>query len=134
MTVNLDSEPWAEEMDELRGRACSGWERAWHAPKRATAEHRYGVQIKAIVIQEAGLAWFCIHRLPRANGIESRVDDVASIAVARRHWRAKDGVDGETLLRTLMAWAHDKRRVCSMARAPRPSQADDDRRTRKETD
>ncbi len=57
------------------------------APKRATGEHRYGVQIKAIVIQEAGLDGFWIHRLPRANGIESRVDDVASIAVARRHRR-----------------------------------------------
>jgi transposase len=88
---------------------------------RAKAEQRYGVQIKAIVIQEAGLDGFWIHRLLLANGIESHVVDAASIAVARRHRRAKtDAIDGETLLRTLMAWARGERRVCSMVRAPSP--------------
>ena len=42
---------------------------------RAKAEQRYGVQIKAIVIQEAGLDGFWIHRLLLANGIESHVVD-----------------------------------------------------------
>jgi transposase len=55
----------------------------------AKAEQRYGVQIKAIVIQEAGLDGFWIHRLLLANGIESHVVDAASIAVARWHRRAK---------------------------------------------
>lgn len=85
----------------------------------AKAEQRYGVQVKAIVIQEAGLDGFWIYRLLLANGIESHVVDAASIAVNRRHRRAKtDAIDGETLLRTLMAWARGERRVCSMVRAP----------------
>ena len=46
---------------------------------RAKAEQRYGVQIKAIVIQEAGLDGFWFHRLLLANGIESHVVDAASI-------------------------------------------------------
>lgn len=86
---------------------------------RTKAEERYGVRVKAIVIQEAGLDGFWIHRLLLANGIESQVVDAASIAVDRRHRRAKtDSIDGETLLRTLMAWARGERRVCSMVRAP----------------
>ena len=94
---------------------------------RAKAEQRYGVQVKAIVIQEAGLDGFWIHRLLLANGIESHVVDAASVAVDRRHRRAKtDAIDGETLLRTLMAWARGERRVCSMVRAP--SREDEDRR------
>jgi transposase len=94
---------------------------------RGKAEQRYGVQVKAIVLQEAGLDGFWIHRLLLANGIESHVVDAASIAVDRRHRRAKtDAIDGETLLRTLMAWARGERRVCSMVRAP--SREDEDRR------
>ena len=98
---------------------------------RAKAEQRYGVQIEAIVIQEAGLDGFWIHRLLLASGIESHVVDAASIAVARRHRRAKtDSIDGETLLRTLMAWARGERRVCSMVRAPSPEEEDRRRLTR----
>ncbi len=71
---------------------------------RAKAEQRYRVPVKTIVIQEAGLDGFWIHRLLLANGIESHVVDAASIAVDRRHRRAKtDAIDGETLLRTVMA-------------------------------
>ena len=98
---------------------------------RAKAEERYGVRVKAIVIQEAGLDGFSIHRLLLANGIESQVVDAASIAVDRRHRRAKtDSIDGETLLRTLMAWARGERRVCSMVRAPSPEEEDRRRLTR----
>ncbi len=87
--------------------------------------------IKAIVIQEAGLDGFWIHRLLLAEGIESHVVDAASIAVNRRHRRAKtDAIDGETLLRTLMAWARGERRVCSMVRAPSPEEEDRRRLTR----
>ncbi len=98
---------------------------------RAKAEQRYGVPIRAIVIQEAGLDGFWIHRLLLAEGIESHVVDAASIAVNRRHRRAKtDAIDGETLLRTLMAWARGERRVCSMVRAPSPEEEDRRRLTR----
>ncbi len=98
---------------------------------RAKAEQRYGVPVKVVVIQEAGLDGFWIHRLLDANGIESHVVDAASIAVDRRHRRAKtDSIDGETLLRTLMAWARGERRVCSMVRAPSPEEEDRRRLTR----
>ena len=98
---------------------------------RAKAEQRYGVRVKAIVIQEAGLDGFWIHRLLIANGIESRVVDAASIAVDRRHRRAKtNSIDGETLLRALMAWARGERRVYSMVRAPSPEEEDRRRLTR----
>ena len=81
------------------------------------------MRVKAIVIQEAGLDGFWIYRLLLANGIESQVVDAASIAVDRRHRRPKtDSIDGETLLRTLMAWARGERRVCSMVRAPSPEE------------
>ena len=98
---------------------------------RAKAEQGYGVRVKTVVIQEAGLDGFWIHRLLLAEGIESHVVDAASIAVARRHRRAKtDSIDGETLLRTLMAWARGERRVCSMVRAPSPEEEDRRRLTR----
>src|SRR5271169_5233463 len=98
---------------------------------RARAEQRCGVQIKAIVIQEAGLDGFWIHRLLLAHGIESHVVDAASIAVDRRHRRAKtDSIDGEMLLRALMAWARGERRVCSMVRAPSLEEEDRRRLTR----
>ena len=98
---------------------------------RAKAEQGYGVRVRTVVIQEAGLDGFWIHRLLLAEGIESHVVDAASIAVARRHRRAKtDSIDGETLLRTLMAWARGERRVCSMVRAPSPEEEDRRRLTR----
>jgi transposase len=98
---------------------------------RAKAEQRCGAPVKAVVIQEAGLDGFWIHRLLIANGIESHVVDAASVAVPRRHRRAKtDSIDGETQLRTLMAWARGERRVCSMVCAPSPEEEDRRRLTR----
>jgi len=80
-----------------------------------------------IVIQEAGLDGFWIHRLLVQNGITSHVVDAASIAVNRRHRRAKtDKIDGVKLLRTLMAWMRGERQVCSMVQPPSPE--DEDRR------
>ena len=98
---------------------------------RAKAEQRCRVPVKVVVIQEAGLDGFWIHRLLLAEGIESHVVDAASIAVERRHRRVKtDAIDGETLLRTLMAWARGERRVCSIVRAPSPEDEDRRRLTR----
>jgi transposase len=52
-------------------------------------------QLRTVVIQEAGFDGFWIHRLLVQNGIESHVVDSASIAVNRRHRRAKtDSIDG----------------------------------------
>lgn len=92
---------------------------------RTRAEWRAGVSIQVIVIQEAGLDGFWLHRLLEANGTLSHVVDPASIAVDRRHRRAKtDAIDGEMLLRTLMAWTRGERRVCSMVRPPSPEEED----------
>ena len=60
---------------------------------RAKAEQRYGARVKAIVIEEAGLDGFWIHRLLIANGIESHIVDAASIAVDRRHPRVEEPGD-----------------------------------------
>jgi len=98
---------------------------------RRTAERRVEVSVEVVAIQEAGLDGFWIHRLLANNGVECHVVDAASIAVDRRHRRVKtDAIDGETLLRTLMAWARGERRVCSMVRPPSPAEEDRRRLTR----
>jgi hypothetical protein len=73
---------------------------------------RTGKTYSIIVIQEAGLDGFWIHRALEREGIESHVADAASIAVPRRRRRAKtDRIDGKTLLRTLMAFKRGEPRV-----------------------
>lgn len=94
---------------------------------QAAAARRTGAPVMIIVIQEAGLDGFWIHRLLVQNGITSYVVDPASIAVNRRHRRAKtDKIDGVKLLRTLMAWMRGERQVCTMVQPPSPE--DEDRR------
>jgi len=95
------------------------------AQLRARAEPRIGMAVHMVVIQEAGLDGFWIHRLLESNGIESHVVEPASIAVPRRYRRAKtDVLDGEMLVRTLMAFKRGERRVCSMVVAPSPVEED----------
>src|ERR1700681_1665746 len=66
---------------------------------------RTGKTFPIIVIQEAGLDGFWIHRVLRNEGIESYVVDPASIATSRRRRRAKtDKIDGEALVRALLAY------------------------------
>src|SRR5215470_3000136 len=92
---------------------------------KSTAEQRIAAPVKVVTIHEVGLDGFWIHRLLEANGVESHVVDPASIAVPRRHRRAKtDAIDGETLLRTLMAWQRGEPRVCAMTVPPSPSEED----------
>ena len=80
-----------------------------------------------VVIQEAGLDGFWLHRALEQEGVESHVVDPASIATSRRRRRAKtDRIDGEALLRTLLAYKRGEPRVCTMVRAPTPE--DEDRR------
>jgi transposase len=96
------------------------------------AEQITGGPVEIVVIQEAGLDGFWVHRLLDATGIESHVVDPASIAVPRRRRRAKtDAIDGETLLRTLLAWQRGEPRVCAMVVPPTPEQ-EDRRRTSRE--
>jgi len=89
------------------------------------AKARSGRTLPVIVIQEAGLDGFWIHRALEAQGIESHVVDPASIAVPRRRRRVKtDRIDGEILVRTLLAFKRGEPRVCSMLRPPTPAQED----------
>jgi transposase len=61
----------------------------------------------------------------QAEGIESHVVDAASIATSRRRRRAKtDKIDGETLVRALLAYKRGEPRVCAMLRVPTPEEED----------
>jgi transposase len=80
---------------------------------------RTGKAFPILVIQEAGLDGFWIHRVLQSEGIESYVVDPASIATSRRRRRAKtDKIDGEALVRALLAYKRGEPRVCAMVRAP----------------
>jgi transposase len=91
------------------------------------AKARTGKSFPIITIQEAGLDGFWLHRLLESEGVESHVVDPASIATSRRRRRAKtDRLDGEALLRALLAFKRGEPRVCAMA-VP-PTQEEEDRR------
>jgi transposase len=87
------------------------------------AEVRRGQSFRIISIQEAGLDGFWIHRVLEREGIESYVVDPASIATSRRRRRAKtDRIDGEALVRALLAYNRGEPRVCAMLRVPTPEE------------
>jgi transposase len=94
---------------------------------RAQAERQVGGAVQVVSIYEAGLDGFWLHRLLEANGIENHVVDAGSVAAPRRKRRAKsDGIDGEILIRVLLAWLRHEPRVCSMVQPP--SREEEDRR------
>lgn len=95
---------------------------------RDKALARTGRLYRVVSIQEAGLDGFWLHRsLDHEDWIESHIVDAASIAVSRKRRRAKtDRIDGETLIRTLLAYKRGEPRVCSMVQVPTPQ--DEDRR------
>ena len=95
------------------------------AELKAKALARTGKSFPLVVIQEAGLDGFWIHRALVGEGIESHVVDPASIATSRRRRRAKtDRIDGEALVRTLLAHKRGEPRVCAMVRVPTPEEED----------
>ena len=80
---------------------------------------------------EAGYDGFWLHRLLLAAGITNYVFDPASIAVDQRARRVKtDRIDGEKMLRTLMAYLRGEPRVVRIVRVPTPEQEDARRDTR----
>jgi transposase len=86
---------------------------------------RTGQSFPIVSIQEAGLDGFWLHRVLESEGVESHVVDPASIATSRRRRRAKtDRIDGEALLRALLAYKRGEPRVCVMVKAPTPEEED----------
>ena len=95
------------------------------ADLKRKAQARTGESYPIITIQEAGLDGFWLHRVLQQEGVESHVVDPASIATPRRRRRAKtDRLDGETLLRALLAYKRGEPRVCAMVVAPSPDEED----------
>jgi transposase len=108
----------------VRGSDVAGLlERFAHLKEKARARTREVFPL--IVIQEAGLDGFWIHRVLQSEGIESHVVDPASIATSRRRRRPKtDRIDGEALVRALLAYKRGEPRVCAMVKAPTPEEED----------
>jgi transposase len=103
------------------------------ATLRQKAQRRKERLYPLVVIQEAGLDGFWLGRvLSKEPWIESHIVEAASIAMPRRHRRAKtDRIDGETLIRALMAWKRGEPRACSMVKLLTPEE-DDNRRIGRE--
>jgi transposase len=80
---------------------------------------------------EAGYDGFWLHRLLLAAGITNYIFDPASIAVDQRARRVKtDRIDGEKMLRTLMAYLRGEPRVVRIVQAPAAEQEDARRASR----
>jgi transposase len=95
------------------------------ADLKRKAKERTGSDYPIMTIPEAGLDGFWVHRVLQDEGIESHVVDAASIATSRRRRRAKtDKIDGEALLRALLAFKRGEPRVCAMVVAPSPEEED----------
>jgi transposase len=104
------------------------------AQVRARAAKKLGAVPEVTSCYEAGYDGFWLHRLLRAAGIANHVFDAASIAVEQRSRRAKtDRIDGELLLRTLMAHLRGEPRVVRIVRVPDVAE-EDARRASRERD
>jgi transposase len=98
---------------------------------RSRAEQKLGSAVRVASCYEAGYDGFWLHRLLLAAGIMSLVFDAASIPVEQRGRRAKtDRIDGELLLRTLMAHLRGEPRVVRIVQAPSVEQEDARRASR----
>jgi transposase len=101
---------------------------------RARATLKLGSPPAVVSCYEAGYDGFWLHRLLTAAGITNLVFDPASIAVEQRARRAKtDRIDGELLLRTLLAHWRGEPRVVRIVRVPSVEQ-EDARRASRERD
>src|SRR5215217_332735 len=92
---------------------------------RSRAARALGSVAGVVSCYEAGYDGFWLHRRLTAAGITNFVFDPASIAVEQRSRRAKtDRLDGELLLRTLMAHCRGEPRVVRIVRVPSREQED----------
>jgi transposase len=104
------------------------------AKVRARVREKLGSAPRVVSCYEAGYDGFWLHRLLEAGGITNFVFDAASIAVEQRSRRAKtDRIDGELLLRTLMAYLRGEPRVVRIVRVP-SLEEEDARRASRERD
>jgi transposase len=92
---------------------------------RSRAEQQLGGSLRVASCYEAGYDGFWLHRLLLAAGVMNFVFDAASIPVEQRGRRAKtDRIDGELLLRTLMAHLRGEPRVVRIVKVPSVEQED----------
>src|SRR5205814_3040825 len=99
---------------------------------RERAARTLGAVPAVVSCYEAGYDGFWLHRLLLAAGITNYVFDPSSIAVDQRARRVKtDRIDGERMLRTLMAYLRGEPRVVRIVRVPSVEQ-EDARRTSRE--
>jgi len=99
------------------------------AALRQKAKRRKNTLYPMMVILEAGLDGFWLERmLSKEAWIVSHIVEAASIAMPRRQRRAKtDRIEGETLIRALMAWKRGEPRASSLVKVLSPEE-DDNRR------
>jgi transposase len=98
---------------------------------RLRAEQALGSRSEVVSCYEAGYDGFWLHRRLLGAGITNFVFDPASIAVEQRARRAKtDRIDGELLLRTLMAHWRGEPRVVRIVQVPSAEQEDARRMSR----
>ncbi len=98
---------------------------------RARAAQALGAIPAVVSCYEAGYDGFWLHRLLLAAGITNYVFDPSSIAVDQRARRVKtDRIDGEKMLRTLMAYLRGEPRVVRIVRVPAAEQEDARRASR----
>jgi transposase len=99
--------------------------------QRLSEEKRLGRSVRVVTCYEAGRDGFWLDRALLAGGIDNRVFDAASLLVSRRAKKAKtDRLDGEGLLRTLMALERGDPGVVSLVRVPSVEDEDGRRLTR----
>lgn len=99
--------------------------------QRRLEEARLGRPVRIVSCYEAGRDGFWLDRALRAACIENRVFDPASLLVSRRAKQVKtDRIDGEGLLRTLMALDRGEPKVVSVVRVPSVAAEDERRLTR----
>ncbi len=99
--------------------------------ERARASQTAGGVPGVASCYEAGYDGFWLHRLLLAAGITNYVFDPSSIAVDQRARRVKtDRIDGERMLRTLMAYLRGEPRVVRIVRVPAAEQEDARRASR----
>jgi transposase len=140
VTIELSQKSWLVTMhspdkDRISRHKLSGGDHAGLLALidrvRDRAARALGAVPAVVSCYEAGYDGFWLHRLLTAAGITNHVFDPASIAVEQRARRAKsDRIDGEQLLRTLMAYCRGEPRVVRIVRVPSPEQEDARRETR----